>query len=86
MWFVYVVRASDSTLYTGIAVDVERRIREHNTNNTSGSKYLRVRRPVVLVYTEPVRTRSLALKREAEIKKLTHREKEILVGVQSISA
>jgi putative endonuclease len=80
LWFVYIVRCSDNSLYTGIAMDVIRRIDEHNKNDKSGAKYTRVRRPVKLVYQEEAASRSEAASREAALKKLTKREKEALVG------
>ena len=76
-WFVYLVRCRDGSLYTGIAKDVTRRCQQHNAG--TGSRYTRSRRPVVLVYQESKRSRSLALKREAAIKAMTRREKEALV-------
>jgi putative endonuclease len=79
MWFIYIVRCADASLYTGITKDIERRIREHNTNDTMGAKYTKHRRPVMLVYQEKFSSRSEALKREAAIKKLTHNKKSILV-------
>ena len=79
LWFVYIVRCSDNSLYTGIAMDVTRRIDEHNNNDKSGAKYTRVRRPVKLVYQEEVASRSEAASREAALKKLTKKEKEALV-------
>jgi len=78
-WFVYIVRCSDNSLYTGITVDVERRINEHNGNGLLGAKYTRVRRPVDLVYQEEKSTRSDAAKREYEIKQLSREGKEGLV-------
>lgn len=79
MWFVYILRCVDSSLYTGITTDLERRLKEHNSG-TLGSKYTRAKRPVELVYQETVQTRSEALKREAVIKKLSKEEKEQLIA------
>ncbi len=73
-YFVYMVRCSDDTLYTGIATDVQRRLEEHN-NSPKGAKYTRVRRPVELVYTQELEDRSSACKREYEIKQLKREEK-----------
>lgn len=67
-WYIYMVRCSDGTLYTGIAKDVNRRIDIHNQG--SGAKYTRSRRPVKLVYSEQATSRSVATKREIQIKKL----------------
>jgi putative endonuclease len=73
-YFVYIVQCSDATLYTGIAVDVAKRINEHNTSD-KGAKYTKTRRPVTLVYKEEHPDRSSATKREMEIKRLSRGEK-----------
>jgi putative endonuclease len=78
MWFVYIVRCADSTLYTGVTTDIQRRIREHNGEIAHGAWYTELRRPVVLVYTETAETRSQAQKREAIIKRLSKQQKENL--------
>ena len=80
MWFVYIVRCADDTLYTGIAKDVARRVEQHNSNNLLAASYTRARRPVALVHREAVITRSAAARREYEIKQLTRQEKENLIG------
>ncbi len=77
-WFIYMVRCADNSIYTGIAKDVERRILEHNSGDTSGAKYTKARRPVELVYQEVCKSRSIASKREYEIKQLSRQEKEEL--------
>ena len=77
-WFVYIVRCADKSLYTGITKDVERRIEEHNNDDSLGAKYTKARRPVALVYQETCESRSDATKREYEIKQLTRKEKEVL--------
>jgi len=77
-WFVYMVRCGDNSLYTGIAKDVERRIHEHNSNDTLGAKYTKGRRPVALVYQEACESRSAASRREYEIRQLSRQEKEEL--------
>ena len=76
-WHVYIVRCSDGTLYTGIARDLEKRIAEHNSE-AGGARYTRPRRPVELVYSEEAASRSEALKREYEIKRLPRAGKEDL--------
>lgn len=78
-WYVYMVRCSDESLYTGITNDIERRIEEHNGRDLSGARYTRARRPVKLVYREILNTRSEAAKREFEIKRLCKEEKEALI-------
>ena len=77
-WYVYIVRCSDKTLYTGSTTDVERRVHEHNFTK-KGAKYTRPRRPVSIVYKERLKNRSLAQKRESYIKSLKRENKEMLV-------
>ncbi|WP_284381481.1 GIY-YIG nuclease family protein [Litoribrevibacter albus] len=69
MWYVYIVKCSDASLYTGITTDLERRVMEHN-ESSKGAKYTRARRPVHLVHHERFDNKSLASKREYEIKQL----------------
>ena len=79
MYYVYMVKCADDTLYTGIATELDRRIEEHNISD-KGAKYTRVRRPVELVYSETYPDRSAASKREYEIKKkMTRAEKLALL-------
>lgn len=79
MYYVYMVKCADDTLYTGIATELDRRIEEHNASD-KGAKYTRVRRPVKLVYSEKYPDRSTASKREYEIKKkMTRAEKLALI-------
>jgi putative endonuclease len=77
-FFVYILKCADGTFYTGVTNDIARRVSEHNTS-TKGAKYTRVRRPLVLAYSEEIGSRSDAQKRESEIKKLRRHEKELLV-------
>jgi putative endonuclease len=78
-WYVYVIRASDDSLYTGVTTDVERRFKEHK-GPEKGARYFRGRQPVEVVYSESHSDRSSAQKREAEIKKLSRQEKLELIG------
>ena len=78
-WYVYIVRCSDDSLYTGITTDLERRINEHNSDNQSAAAYTRSRRPVKLIYQENHPTRSSAAKREYEIKQLSKNGKEAIL-------
>lgn len=82
-WHVYIVRCADQTLYTGIAVDVQARIRQHNAG--SGAKYTRGRRPVVLVYCETVADRSAAQAREWQLKRLPAAAKRRLIDAAANS-
>lgn len=78
-YFIYILKCSDKTLYTGISTDLKRRVDEHN-NSDKGAKYTKVRRPVELVYSEESVDRSSASKREYEIKKLSRKQKLELVN------
>lgn len=66
MFYIYMVRCKDGSLYTGFTNDVESRIRTHNEGK--GAKYTRGRLPVTLVYMESFTDKSQAMKREYEIK------------------
>jgi putative endonuclease len=77
-WFVYMIEASDNSYYTGITTDVERRFSEH-CSSALGAKYFIGRSPVRVIYEESGHSRSSASKREYEIKKLTRRQKVLLV-------
>jgi putative endonuclease len=81
-YFLYILRCSDDTLYTGITTDIQRRLEEHNSS-TKGAKYTRSRRPVALVYTEKFEDRSSASKREYIIKRLSRAKKLALINTQS---
>ncbi len=75
--FVYIVRCSDNSLYTGYTNNIEVRINKHNAGK--GAKYTKTRRPVVLVYQEMYDTKSEALRREYEIKTFTRQRKLKLI-------
>ncbi|MGB5623169.1 MAG: GIY-YIG nuclease family protein [Gammaproteobacteria bacterium] len=77
-WYVYILRCSDHSLYTGIAKDVEARLLRHNAGN--GARYTRSRLPVELVYREAADDRSAALKREYAIKQMRSADKRRLIG------
>ncbi|MEM9090273.1 MAG: GIY-YIG nuclease family protein [Cyanobacteria bacterium P01_F01_bin.53] len=77
-WFVYLIRTSQNTLYTGITTDVDQRLAEHQQGK-QGAKYLRARGPLSVVYQVEVGTRSLASKAEYRIKRLKKAQKEKIV-------
>lgn len=72
-YFVYLLRCSDGTLYTGTTNDLRRRVQRHNAGK--GARYTAGRRPVALVYVENCASRSEALRREAALRKLSRRQK-----------
>ena len=77
MYYVYLLRCADGTLYTGFTNDLARRLAAHNAGR--GAKYTRGRRPVELVYWESFSNKSSALRREYAIKQLTRRQKLTLI-------
>ena len=77
-WFVYMIRASDDSLYTGITTDLERRLEQHQTGK-GGVKYFRGRQACAFVFTESGHSRSSASVREAQIKKMTRKQKNLLL-------
>lgn len=80
MPFVYILKCRDNTYYTGYTVDLERRVEEHRLG--LASKYTRGRTPVELVYVEKLPTKSAAMQREWQIKKLPRAEKKRLIEMQ----
>ncbi len=77
-WSVYILRCRDGTLYTGIAVDVRKRLEAHR--NGVGAKYTRGRLPVTLVYHEGQPDRSSALRREAALRRMGRAAKQELIA------
>ena len=76
-FYVYILKCTDGSYYTGISTDIEKRVRQHNSGK--GSRYTKLRRPVCLVYAEEYSERPAAEKREVEIKKYGVRSKERLI-------
>ncbi len=76
--FCYIVQCADGTLYTGWAVDPEKRVAVHNKGR--GAKYTKMRLPVKLVYVEELPDRTSAMKRERAIKKMTRSQKQKLIS------
>lgn len=79
-WFVYIIRASDDSFYTGVTTDVERRFEQHGSKR--GAKFFSGRIPVTIEYCQAFPDQGSALKREAEIKKLDRRDKLALIKGQ----
>ena len=76
MWYVYLARCSDNSLYCGITNNLEKREKTHNSGK--GSKYTRSRLPVKFVWWETHETKGSALSREARIKKMKKDQKELI--------
>lgn len=80
---VYILRTSSNTLYTGQTNNLAKRLREHKSKTGKSAKYMRSFKSFRLVYSETHPTLSQALKREFELKKLSHAEKETLIKNKS---
>ena len=80
MWWVYLLRCADGTLYAGATNDLDRRLAAHNAGR--GAKYTRARRPCALVYREAAADKSAALRREAALKKLPRAAKLRLIEME----
>ena len=78
IWYLYILRCCDGTLYTGITTDVEKRLETHRSGK--GAKYTRGRGPLELVYRETCGSHSDALKREMAVKRLTRAQKEAMIA------
>ncbi|MDP3800412.1 MAG: GIY-YIG nuclease family protein [bacterium] len=78
MYFVYIIKCKDGSLYTGITTDLKRRFEEHKTGK--GGSYTRAKKVIKIVYKEKHSNRSSASKREAEIKKWPRVKKLNLVN------
>lgn len=73
----YILKCNDNSLYTGWTNDITHRLKMHNEGK--GAKYTRDRGPVELVYLEEFETKQEAMSREAKIKRLTRKEKLLLI-------
>lgn len=79
-FYVYILRTSSNTLYIGQTNNLEKRLQEHQGKTKRSAKYMRLVTSITLVYSEEHPTRSNALKREWELKKLTRKQKEALIS------
>jgi putative endonuclease len=77
-WLVYIIQLNNQAYYTGITNNLAKRLKAHESGK--GSKYVRAHLPFILVYKEACKDRSEASKREAAIKRLNRKQKQILVG------
>lgn len=74
MGYVYILQCNDKTLYIGSTTDIARRLHQHNTAK-NGAHYTKIRRPVILRYSEQFLTLGEARSREAALKRLTREQK-----------
>lgn len=85
LWYLYIIRCSDNSLYTGITTDVDRRFLEHATKNQKSAKYFNGKKAVSVVFRAPMPDKGSALRAEIAVKKLTKEKKELLIcGEQSL--
>ena len=84
-WYCYIIECNDKTYYTGVTTDIERRFKEHNDDYKGrGAKYTKTRRPLKLVYLSGYfNTRGEVMQTEAQIKRLTRRQKKNLIESSS---
>ncbi len=80
MYSIYILKTSGDTLYIGQTNDLERRLKEHREKSARSAKYIKYFDSFELVYTERCKIRSEAMKREAQLKKLTKTQKETLIS------
>ena len=85
MFYVYLLQCADGTFYVGSTNDLEKRLHAHN-HLKSGAHYTKIRRPVMLKYSEKVKTYAKARAREAELKRMKREEKIALVSLVSKAA
>lgn len=79
-YFIYILRTSSNTLYIGQTNNLKKRIKQHREKTAKSAKYMRYFKSFKLVYSERHKNRSDALKREAQLKKLTREKKEDLIA------
>lgn len=79
MWYVYVLLCIDNSLYTGASNNPERRFLDHK--NGKGGHYTSAHKPIKIIHTEQLATKSAALKRESQIKGWSHKKKIIFLNL-----
>lgn len=82
MFFVYILKCADDTLYVGSTKDLAKRLHQHNFTK-AGAHYTKIRRPVKIVFSESFQTYAMSRTREAELKRMSRKEKLILLNLCS---
>jgi putative endonuclease len=80
-FYVYILLCFDGSFYTGYTKDIDARTRQHQ--NGKGARYTKAHKPQRLAYTELHESRGQAMRREREIKRLTHQQKQDLINLQN---
>jgi len=83
-YFTYILKCKDESLYTWITTDLDRRVRQHNWELIGWAKYTLARKPVEIIYFEEFENRSLATKKELEIKKMSREKKLEFIKIKSL--
>lgn len=81
MWFVYILKCEDGSFYTGISNNPDRRFLEHK--NKKGGHYTSSHKVIEIVYLEECKDKSIALKRERQIKGWSRKKKLLLIDKMS---
>ena len=82
MWFVYIIESESGSFYTGVTTDINKRFRQHSQQIKGGAKFFRGNPPSLLIYLQEAKSRSEAQQLEAKIKKLSRKQKELLIFSQ----
>lgn len=82
MYFVYILECADKTLYAGCTNNLKKRLKQHNESK-SGAHYTKIRRPVIMIYSEKYVTRGAALRREIQLKGWSRIKKLALIKLKN---
>ena len=82
-WYVYILECCDQTYYTGIALNVAKRMDQHNGQDPGGAKYTQTRRPVKLLYKKRLPDQKTAMTEELRIKRLPRKQKMELIKAKT---
>lgn len=86
MYYTYMIRCSDNSIYTGMTSNLEKRVEEHLTKNKNGAKYTKSHNAVKLEIAWKSKNKSLACKLEYYLKKLTKYQKENLIDGEKLNS
>lgn len=84
IWYVYIIRGNDNSLYTGVSIDVKRRFLEHQSQGKKCAKYLRGRAPLRLVFQQKMPNKTAAYQLEYQIKQMSKADKEKLIIIRDL--
>ncbi|MBP9693974.1 MAG: GIY-YIG nuclease family protein [Alphaproteobacteria bacterium] len=84
IWYVYIIRGNDNSLYTGVSINVERRFLEHQSQGKKCAKYLRGKAPLRLVFQQKMPNKTAAYQLEYQIKQMSKADKEKLIIIRDL--